>query len=625
MSIRHNLPSFFRCVNLTLFCLAVILAYAPVCISASKSADIQVPTYRMKEVVVTATQYETAKQDIAANITVISRDEIEKLPVSTVAEVLQYLPGVYLEFNGGLGSNATGIRIQGSERRHVAIYIDGVPLNQLANPQTDLSFIPIGNVERIEVYKGAASSAWGSALGGVVNIITKEPKPGKLISGDARISYGAFNTVKSRASLYGTKNRFGYLLSVTHDQTDGFSDHTDYQQNAVYAKVHYDIGDSGRLGFVFSDDEGQGADPLRERISFWGDSASKRTYQRLLFETGLFSNWTFSVDVHHHRFQSLIEDVYPDHREIWSDYVDETWGGGARLNYNNGGRHYFNIGIDGNTSSYEYHNLVLDSHANVDANNWAVFINDTLRIGDFSFNAGLRYDGDSTFGGALSPSLGIVYHTWGNKARIRLQVARGFSAPPASWVYDPTYGNLDLKPETALNYQLGAEIEPVKWLKFELNLFRADVDNLIRYDTMRLENIDKVVRQGVEGTISAVLPLGFSVSFSGSYVDVRNGHTDLVIQDIPRTLYTLQVTHGYKWLSHSLTGTYIDHNSLYAETVDKVFVFNYHFKLKLPVGKPHYQISLFGSVYNATDSNYIYRKVWPKPRRWAEAGVRITF
>jgi len=577
----------------------------------------------MPEVVVIATQHETAKQDIAANITVVTREDIEKLPVSTVAEVLQYLPGVYLEFSGGLGSNATGIRIQGSEARHVAIYQDGVPLNQLANPQTDLSFIPINSVERIEVYKGAASSAWGSALGGVVNIITREPTPGKLISGDARISYGAFNTVKSSASLYGTKDRFGYLLSVTHDQTDGFTENTAYQQNAVYTKVHYDIGETGRLSFVFSDDEGQGSDPVRNFPAFWDEAQSKRTYQRLLFETQLFNDWAFSTEIRHHRFQNLIEDVYPDRRDIFNDYVDETWGGGARLTYSKTERHTFNIGFNGNVGSYDWQRYTQTYHTN----NWAVFVNDTLRVGVFSLNAGVRYDNDNTFSGAVSPSIGVVYHVWQNKARLRLQVARGFSAPPASWVHDPNFGNPDLKPETVLNYQIGAEIEPLKWLKLELSLFRADVDNLIRINlnTLTYENIDKVVRQGIESTISAVLPLGFTASFSGSYVDVRNGRTDIVIQDIPRTLYTLQITHHYKWLSHSLSGTYTDHNSSFAETVDKIFVFNYHFNLKLPYGKPHFQVSLFGSVYNATDAGYIYRNVWPKPRRWAEGGIRITF
>ena len=78
----------------------------------------------LEEVVVTATRVETPKQDVAANITVITAEDMEKMPASSAAEVLQYIPGVYVEFNGGLGSDASGIRIQGSEIRHVAIFQD---------------------------------------------------------------------------------------------------------------------------------------------------------------------------------------------------------------------------------------------------------------------------------------------------------------------------------------------------------------------------------------------------------------------------------------------------------------------------------------------------------------------
>ena len=62
-------------------------------------------THEMEEVVVTATRMETPRNEVAANITVITREDIERIPGATnVAEVLQHVPGVYVEFNGGLGS-----------------------------------------------------------------------------------------------------------------------------------------------------------------------------------------------------------------------------------------------------------------------------------------------------------------------------------------------------------------------------------------------------------------------------------------------------------------------------------------------------------------------------------------
>ena len=149
-------------------------------LSAPLRADESPPTPEAgslvrEDLVFTYTRQATPKSDVAANISVITREEIEKYPVNNAGEVLQYVPGVYVEFNGGSPGSFSAASIQGSEVRHVAVFQDGVPLNLLANPVTDLSFLPVANIERIEVYQGAASSAWGSGLGGVINIITREP------------------------------------------------------------------------------------------------------------------------------------------------------------------------------------------------------------------------------------------------------------------------------------------------------------------------------------------------------------------------------------------------------------------------------------------------------------------
>jgi len=608
---------------LSALCSIMLLAVSLPVFAADNGTENNPEPVILEPMVVTATRWETSRQDIAANIEVITRAEIEKLPATTVAEVLKYIPGVYVEFNGGPGSFAGGIRIQGSETRHVAVFQDGVPLNQLINPATDLSYLPVDAIERIEVYKGAASSAWGSALGGVINIITKDPEPGKRFAGDTRASYGEFDTFKSRAGLSGTIDRFAYMFSVTHEKSDGFIPHTEYDQDALYAKLGYDVGDSGRLSLIVSYDEGRNADPLLIFPSFWDDIARKRVYQALILEVEPANGWTVSLEGRHHRWNIFIEDVFPDHRELFNDYEDDTWGGGARLTCRIIPNHIINFGFDGNSGRYDWNNY----DRTYDADNWAVYANDTVRLGAFSINAGLRYDEDNTFGNAVSPAGGIVYRFWQERVSIRLQAARGFSAPPASWAQDPVFGNPDLKPETAVNFQLGGDIRPVEAVVFEWNVFRADVDDLILFNRAirKWENIDEVIRQGVEGAVRVSLPLELTVSFSGSYVDVRNDQTDEVIEDIPRTLLTVQAGHRYGRFSHTLTGTYTDHNSSFPETEDSVFIFDYLFNLKLPSGSFPVEPALYGAVYNLFDTDYIYRDTWPKPPRWVEAGVRFTF
>jgi len=579
--------------------------------------------YEMEAVVVTATRVETSRQKVAANVSVVTAEDLEKMPVSNAAEALQYIPGVYVEFNGGLGSDASGVRIQGSETRHVTVLQDGVPLNQLANPMTDLSYLPGDAIDRIEVYKGTASSAWGSALGGVINIITKDPEPKKPAVIDVRTSYGEFQTSKSRGTVSGTVDSFGYLLSLTHDQSNGFIEHTEYDQSAVYAKINYDLGSSNRINFACFYDKGQNADPVPNYPAFWDDIHRQRTYQRLLLETSPADNLVLTFEGRHHQFDSFIEDVYVDHREVFNDYQDEIWGGSARMNWSTTDTNTLNAGFDGDWGEYDWKN-----YTNVyKTGNWALFANDTFTLENLTLNAGVRYDDNKDFGSEISPSGGVVYRFPAADTLVRAQITRGFSAPPAAWVHDPQYGNPDLEPEIAVNYQLGGEVRLLHFIKCELNLFRADIADLIRYNsnTRRYENIDKVRRQGLEGNISANFDFGLTLAFGGSYVDVRNKETDNVIEDIPRTIHNVSAVYTHNRMTHSIIGKYIDHNSSYPETQDKVFIFDYLLKVNLPFPETYGRVSIFGAVYNVFNTTYLYREVWPKPDRWVEGGVRFEY
>jgi vitamin B12 transporter len=391
----------------------------------------------------------------------------------------------------------------------------------------------------------------------------------------------------------------------------------------VYGKVNYDINDASRLNFVYSYDDGHNEDPLINYTDFWDDIKQKRTYQRLLFETFYSDNLSLTVEGRHHDYDNKIEDVFVDHRETYSDYDEESWGGSVKVNYLLNPENTVNLGFDGDWGEFDWNNYV----KTYNTGNWAVYANDTFNRGNYSLNAGLRYDDNQEFGSEVSPSGGLVYRMFDDQVLVRTQVSRGFSAPPVSWVKDPTYGNPDLDPETAVNYQLGTDVRFCKIFLFELNLFYADVDDLIQYDpdTRKYGNIDKVTRQGVEGTLSAAFDFGLDVSVSGSFTDVEDDKTNEEIKDIPRYQYYVATAYTWQWMTHSLFGKYTDYNSTYPETKDEKFVFDYKFKARLPEIKGMCRPELFCAVYNLFNSNVVYRSVWPQPDRWAEAGISLAF
>lgn len=119
-------------------------------------------------------------QDLPGVTTVIERRDFDERSAS-LPELLEQTAGVEVRSYGGLGSYSVA-SIRGSSAAQVLVLIDGIPLNQAFGGAVNLGNIPLNNVERIEVFRGAVPVRYHtSALGGVINIITREP------SGDARI------------------------------------------------------------------------------------------------------------------------------------------------------------------------------------------------------------------------------------------------------------------------------------------------------------------------------------------------------------------------------------------------------------------------------------------------------
>ncbi len=145
----------------------------------------------------------------AENVTIVTAQDIKLMNAHTLADVLNTVTGVQVFLTGGPGSIAQAL-IQGSENWHVAVFMDGIPLNNLSDTVAEVGSVPVQNIEKIEIIKGPASSAWGSALGGVINIITKSGSSDEL-NGMVSASYGKANTGDFRMEASGKDDRCGLL------------------------------------------------------------------------------------------------------------------------------------------------------------------------------------------------------------------------------------------------------------------------------------------------------------------------------------------------------------------------------------------------------------------------------
>ncbi len=166
----------------------------------------------LEQVVVTATKIEEAIEDVAQDVTVITKREIESGSYRNISEVVRNVAGLNLFEYGNPGSSAS-VSLRGSTSEQVLVLIDGKRLNKPGDGQVDMNTIPIPleNIERIEILRGASSALYGAdAMGGVINIITKIPdEPATNLSA----LYGRFVTSGISLNTSRKIKNIGFYLS----------------------------------------------------------------------------------------------------------------------------------------------------------------------------------------------------------------------------------------------------------------------------------------------------------------------------------------------------------------------------------------------------------------------------
>ncbi len=177
----------------------------------------------LNELVVTATRAPTEVRDVPAPVEIVFSGTIERSGAKTLMEAVQNVSGVT---DASFGENFQSIQLRGlprlgNENETVLILVDGVPQTDARN-SAQLITLPVDMIDQIEVVKGPNSALYGrTAVGGVVNILTKEPGPEPAFG--ARLESGAFGYVRAAASAGGpVGSQSGYYVSWLGDRHDGF-------------------------------------------------------------------------------------------------------------------------------------------------------------------------------------------------------------------------------------------------------------------------------------------------------------------------------------------------------------------------------------------------------------------
>ena len=131
-------------------------------------------TLKTSDVFVTATRTPISKNNVIADVTTITDEEIERAGSSSLPELLQRQPGIEISNLGGPGKVST-IGIRGTSSTHSIILVDGIRLGAATSGFSAIEHIPLSQIEKIEIVRGPASSLYGQdAIGGVIQIFTNK-------------------------------------------------------------------------------------------------------------------------------------------------------------------------------------------------------------------------------------------------------------------------------------------------------------------------------------------------------------------------------------------------------------------------------------------------------------------
>ena len=621
--------------------------------------------YQADEVVVSASRKTQSLSLAPASVGIVTKLQISQSGIKSFDDAFHTTNGIQVTRSSG--SNVQALSIRGASEvagggigNRVLLLIDGRPAITPESGGALWNLVPLGAIERIEVIKGAYSSLFGSsAMGGIVNVITKTPDT--IPHTDVQLHYGFYGPAPDYANydryndFYGVDithssqlRKWSYLFNLSTRGNDGHREKTAFETYSGYLKLRYDFSANRRLNIsamysdIFNDtpaswlsvtkpysvpehrkDDTQYRREWNADLHYVAYAHSNLKYSVRFFYYGNASDFVFNGD----------PDNDSTNVNLGKQYVDEEnvdvsrLGHATQIDLSAGEHHYLIGGIElqGDYINGQPDTVLYGKHK---AWNLGVFVQDQIMLGSqWTITAGIRFDQykiQNTFTESnVNPKVAAVYECTKNIS-IRGLVARAFRNPSIAERYTKFEqgAGLRFKPNPYLraekltfSAELGTKINLAPKLKFDLAFFYNQYKDLISYlqhsapgEPLLFEvvNLNKAIMQGFE--ISAdYAPFPYlRINTGYTFLDARDQsdrrYNDVLPYKSKHTAYLTLLT-GYKNLSLSL-------NARSRSKIEEVFIYpgSEPDGYVILSGKMSYQItphlSSYLSIGNMTNVQY---------------------
>lgn len=483
-------------------------------------------------IVVTASGFEQPRSETGQAIDIVDRERLDQLQSATIGDALQSVPGVTVAARGGLGGQTSAF-LRGGNSSQTLVLIDGVRINDLTSPNGAFDFgsLMTGNIGQVEVLRGPNSIIWGSqAIGGVVNIQSLAPVDG--FEGRFGAEYGAADTKRVNANIAGTGGLLEGSLGGSYVDAQGISalaggtERDGFENFAGNGRLKLNISDAFNLDF-----RGYYNRATVEYDSAFGIGANALPVTRNRQFVGYIGANVVAFDG---RMQNRIAYTRTDIRRLGTDPV--------LFSFNN-------FIVRGNIDRAEYHTAFdvndaltltagLEYERSFASTSFEGAAADVARnhvtsgfsqiivhpLAGLTVTGGVRHDQYRDYGGQTTLGGNIAFTPNDGRTMLRATYGEGFRAPTLS-EGQPPYGNPDLRPETARNFDLGFEQQILdgKALFFATYFNRRSTDLIaFSFATFQSENIDRVNSKGVEAGFNLNPTDRLDIQASYTLVDAVN-------------------------------------------------------------------------------------------------------
>jgi vitamin B12 transporter len=486
-----------------------------------------------EKVVVVATKQSRKASETGSQVTVISREDIERKGAVFAIDVLRDAPGVSVTQTGGPGGQAS-VRLRGEEGYRTLLLVDGMKLSDPAGTQSLFNFANLmaRDIERIEILRGPQALLYGAdAIGGVIAITTR--RGGPKAEHSLAIEAGSFKTVTGALSTRGQAGAFDYALSASAFDNEGisaksgpaFTEPDGYANLTLHGVAGISLAEAVRLEAV-----ARYVDAEADFDGFFGEN-------NVLYTEQFSGRLALTGTTDDRRLSGTLA----------ANYMTQN-----RADYENGAPFLFGSRFDserrrlealGRFAAAADHDLVVaadyeDEQATTDFLKrgraiWGALAEYQGRLSAETFvTLGARFDDHEEFGQHVSWRATAAHelHREGDlRLTAKASAGTGFRAPSLFELYDAFSGDPTLKEEAGFGWDLGLDVEFAKGVSASIAYFNQSIEDEIRFDPnffVYIQNPSTTKSWGVETTLSAVLVEGLRAEAAYTYNEATVGSLD---------------------------------------------------------------------------------------------------